>query len=197
MLLLFLFSPLESFFSTKKIKFTFQKFWCIFEMFYRENFCNLHIIVGRQRAAMRQYKSIFRSHLWKCALLYVAMWVRALGIFFFCCSLSRSVFIQPLKFYTFTAFTRRKFNLQFIESIFVSFALHLYRFLHLCESFTMHLLLLLLSFVRCVCMYWCYCPLCWALFQHKCCPNRAEVYSFSLYCQCSHFCFFGDSFASQ
>lgn len=94
-----------------------------FEMFYRENFCNLHIIVGN--ALSWDNTKVFLVHTDESVhiyyYIYVAMRVRALVAIF---SFFFSAFIRLLKFYTFTAFTHRKFNLQFIESF--SFALQIF-----------------------------------------------------------------------
>lgn len=126
-----------------------------FEMFYRENFCNLHIIVVG-RALSWDNTKVFLVHIDESVLLlYVAMCVRALVTIFssLALSLSLSLFIRLLKFYTFTAFTHRKFNLQFIECF--SVALHLFPFyIHVKVSL----------YICCCCcsplyrVHWCYCP---------------------------------------
>lgn len=62
-------------------------------MFYRENFCNLHIIVGVCNALSWDNAKVFRLvHIDESVLLYVAICVRALvTIFFFIFSLSPSL----------------------------------------------------------------------------------------------------------
>lgn len=76
-----------------------------FEMFYRENFCNLHIIfrtvIMRQR---QEYCSHLKMYI-MCVCVYGFVRVSECVLYFF--------LIRLLKFYKLTMFTHRKINLQF------------------------------------------------------------------------------------